>query len=183
MSARATGVAVRRIRPDDWERVRSLRLEALRDPVAHLAFLETVEQATARADQEWIDRASTMSAGDSGAQFLAERSGEVVGSLAVIIRRAGVPDYFDRIPETDLPTVVGVYVGPSARGLGVIDALLTAAADWSRARGDVVLTLDVHEANTPAIRSYERNGFELASVFEAESWRELSMVKQLVDER
>jgi GNAT superfamily N-acetyltransferase len=174
---------VRRIRADDWESARVLRLEALKDPVAHLAFLETVEQAAARVDEEWITRASTMSEGDSGAQFLAERDGELIGSLAVIIRRAGVADYFDRVPETDLPTVVGVYVGPSARGLGVIDALLAAAADWSRSRGDDVLTLDVHESNTPAIRSYERNGFELRSVFEAESWRELGMVKQLARER
>ncbi|MES1169509.1 MAG: GNAT family N-acetyltransferase, partial [Leifsonia sp.] len=154
-------VVVRRIRPDDWEAVRALRLEALRDPVAGIAFLETVEHAAARPEEEWISRAATMSEGDRGAQFLAVRAGALIGSVAVFIRHAGAPDYFDRIPETDLSTVVGVYVSPSARGAGVIDALLEAVTDWSRARGDHVLTLDVHERNTPAIRAYERNGFEV----------------------
>lgn len=176
-------VVVRRIRPDDWESARSLRLEALRDPIAGLAFLETVEQAAARPDEEWITRAATMSTGEKGAQFLAERAGDLIGSVSVFIRRAGVPDYFNRIPEVDLPTVVGVYVGPSGRGVGVIDALLAAVAEWSRSRGDHVLTLDVHERNAPAIRAYQRNGFEVRSSFDAESGRELGMVKPLVDER
>src|SRR5262245_32478995 len=36
---------IRAIRPEDWPRVKQLRLDALRDPVAHLAFLETYEEA------------------------------------------------------------------------------------------------------------------------------------------
>jgi GNAT superfamily N-acetyltransferase len=179
----AADVIVRRVRQGEWQGVRALRLEALRDPAANVAFLETIEQALTRPDDEWRERTARHAEGNASVQFVAERGGNLIGSLVVFVRAAGVPDYFDRIPETDLPTVVGVYVGPSARGLGVIDALLTAAADWSRARGDRVLTLDVHEANTPAIRAYERNGFEMGSVFEAESWRELGMVKQLVGER
>jgi GNAT superfamily N-acetyltransferase len=172
-------VAVRRVRPDDWPRIRALRLQALRDPMASVAFLETVEQAQARPDEDWQARAANLAEGDGGAQFLAERGEELIGSLAVIIRSAGVPDYFDRIPEADLPTVVGVYVAPAGRGLGVIDALLVAAADWSRARGDRELTLDVHETNLPAMRSYERAGFEVRSEFAGESGRELGMVKDL----
>jgi ribosomal protein S18 acetylase RimI-like enzyme len=172
-------VAVRRVRDDDWPRVRALRLDALRDPVAKVAFLETVDQALARPEKEWRERTAGHALGHSSVQFVAERGDSFIGSLVVFVRAAGVPDYFDRIPELDLPTVVGVYVAPSGRGLGVIDALLAAAAEWSRERGDHVLTLDVHESNTPAIRSYERSGFEVRSEFVAESGRELGMVKSL----
>jgi ribosomal protein S18 acetylase RimI-like enzyme len=179
----AVDITTRRVRADDWQRIRALRLEALRDPMAHLAFLESIETATARPDQEWQSRALEASASDAYAQFLAvtsEQSGEqLIGSLAVVVRRAGVPDYFGRIPEVDLPTVVGVYVSPSGRGVGVIDALLAAASEFARARGDHELTLDVHENNLPAIRSYERAGFEVRDSFEGESGRELGMVKHL----
>ncbi len=175
------GVTVRRVRADDWERIRALRLQALHDPMAPVAFLESIEQATARPDEEWQARAATMAEGDGGAQFLAERRDEPIGSLAVIIRAAGAADYFDRVPEVDLPTVVGVYVAPSGRGAGVIDALLATAVDWARSRGDRELTLDVHETNAPAIRAYQRAGFELRSEFTGESGRELGMVKVLAE--
>ncbi|MFD0070705.1 GNAT family N-acetyltransferase, partial [Streptomyces sp. NPDC127574] len=40
---------IRSIWPDEWRQVKELRLDALRDPVAHLAFLETYEDASAKA--------------------------------------------------------------------------------------------------------------------------------------
>jgi GNAT superfamily N-acetyltransferase len=175
-------VVVRRVRADDWQRVRDLRLQALRDPMAGVAFLETVEQAMARPDDEWRSRAAVHAEGRSSVQFLAERGDEPIGSVTVFVRRAGAPDYFERVPDVDMPTVVGVYVAPSGRGIGVIDALLGAAADWARARGDRELTLDVHEKNAPAIRAYERAGFERRTWFDGPAGRELGMVKELVAE-
>lgn len=172
-------VTVRRVRPDDWQRVRALRLEALHDPMASVAFLESVEAAAARPEEEWRARAAANAAGDASAQFLAERGGQLVGSLTVIIRAAGVPDYFQRVPEVDQPTVVGVYVSPAVRGRGVIDALLAVATEWARGRGDRILTLDVHETNLGAIRAYERSDFEVSGAFSGDNGRELGMVKQI----
>lgn len=173
------GVVVRRVRAEDWRRIREFRLEALRDPMASVAFLETVEEAAAHPDDYWRDRVAERAEGDDSAQFLAERDGELLGSVAVFVRQAGTPDYFERIPEIDLPTVVGVYVAPAGRGHGVIDALLAAASDWARTRGHRQITLDVHEINVSAIRAYERAGFGVGSDFEGEHGRELGMVKAL----
>ncbi len=173
------GVSVRGVRADDWQNVRAFRLVALRDPMAAVAFLETVEQAIARPDEEWRSRAATHATGRTSAQFLAEAGDELIGSLTVFVRPAGTPDYLDRVPEVDLPTVVGVYVSPPGRGLGVIDALLAAASEWARERRYRELTLDVHESNTVAIRAYQRAGFETRSELMADSGRELGMVKQL----
>ncbi|HEU0205066.1 MAG TPA: GNAT family N-acetyltransferase [Pseudolysinimonas sp.] len=172
-------ISVRRVRAEDWQLIRDLRLEALHDPMARVAFLETVEQAEARPGEEWRSRAAAHSEGNASAQFLAESGTELIGSVAVIVRSMGVPDYFDRVPDVDLPTVVGVYVSPRGRGLGVIDALLAAAAHWAEQRGDRELTLDVHESNSAAIRAYQRAGFEVRSEFVSESGRELGMVKPL----
>jgi GNAT superfamily N-acetyltransferase len=172
-------VSVRRVRADEWRRARALRLEALRDPMAAVAFLDTVEAASARPDDEWREATASRAHGDGSAQFVAERGGELIGTLGVFVREAGTPDYFGRVHETDLTSVVGVYVSPAARGLGVIDALLAAAAGWARSRGDLVLTLDVHETNLPAIRAYERAGFDVRSDFVGEAGRELGMVQDL----
>jgi ribosomal protein S18 acetylase RimI-like enzyme len=147
--------------------------------MAGVAFLETVEQAIARPDDEWRSRAATHAEGRTSAQFLAEAHDELIGSLTVFVRRAGIPDYLDRVPEVDLPTVVGVYVSPSGRGLGVVDTLLAAASEWATERGHRELTLDVHESNAAAIGAYQRAGFVVGSEIIVESGRELSMVKQL----
>ncbi|MEO6532796.1 MAG: GNAT family N-acetyltransferase [Pseudolysinimonas sp.] len=173
-------VTVRPVRANEWSRVRDLRIEALRDPMAKVAFLETVEQATARPAEEWQSRTTAHAEGRGSAQFVAERHGELIGSLTVIVRAAGEPDYFDRVPDVDLPTVVGVFVSAPDRGLGVIDALLDAASEWARTRGDRELTLDVHESNIPALRSYQRAGFEVRSEFISPDGRELGLVKRLI---
>jgi len=175
-----TDASVRRVTPGDWRRIRELRLEALRDPMAHVAFLESVAQAEARPDEEWRNRTAAHAEGDRSAQFLAETDNTLIGSVTVIVRAAGAPDYFDRVPDVDLPTVVGVYVSPVARGRGVIDTLLAAAAEWAEQSGYQQLTLDVHERNATAIRAYERAGFEVQSEIVTESGRELGMVKQFV---
>jgi len=169
------GIVVRRVRADEGPGLRTLRLEALHDPVASIAFLETVEQALARPDSEWAERAERNATAPDQVGFVAEADGELVGQLAVIVRRAGEPDYFGRLPERDEPTVVGVFVSPRVRGRGVIDALLGAAIAWARDAGHDVLTLDVHERNVVARASYERAGFVESGAFDGDDGREIAM--------
>jgi ribosomal protein S18 acetylase RimI-like enzyme len=164
--------------------MRALRLEALADPVASIAFLETTEQALARPDSEWRERAERNASAPDQAGFVAvvpAESGddEFIGSVIVITRRAGEPDYFQRLPEVDTATLVGVYVSPRARGRGVIDALIRAAADWARDAGYPELTLDVHERNVVAIGSYRRAGFEVVGEFVGDDGREIAMSLRL----
>src|SRR6058998_2463225 len=73
---------IRSIRADEWAQVKELRLEALRDPVAHLAFLETFDQAAAQPDSFWQERAIGGAEGATGAQqIIAEGpDGEWVGT-------------------------------------------------------------------------------------------------------
>jgi len=179
-----TGLTIRRVRADEGPQMRELRLQALADPVAAIAFLETTEQALARPDSEWQERAERNATAADQAGFvalLADESGrdEPVGSVVVFTRRAGEPDYFERVPTVDTATLVGVYVSPQVRGRGVIDALIQAAAEWTRDAGYPELTLDVHERNVVAISSYRRAGFDVVGEFVGDDGREIAMALAL----
>lgn len=57
---------VRSLRVDEWPLAKALRLEALRDPVAPIAFMETYESAVARPDSFWRERAEGAPKGRRG---------------------------------------------------------------------------------------------------------------------
>lgn len=134
--------------PSDWERVRDLRLEMLRD--TPIAFMETVERAEANSEAEWRMRANRGSTPDSVQLVAVDASGAWVGTMSGFVDRA----------ETGGPLLVGVYVSPGFRGsdAGVTDALLDAVEEWARSLSDA-LTLHVHEDNSRAIAYYRRRGY------------------------
>jgi GNAT superfamily N-acetyltransferase len=160
--------AIRVIRADEWEKARELRLEALQDPVAHLAFLETYEDAVARPDAFWQERTAGASESGNGRvrQFVAETpEGRWLGTVSVLVERpddeGGVA--FGEAPTVDQTHVVGVFVREEARGSGVIDALFRAAVEWSWGVSGVRpierVRLYVHEENKRAEAFYRRFGF------------------------
>ncbi|MGW2651316.1 GNAT family N-acetyltransferase [Streptomyces sp. NPDC001393] len=162
MSASTSGdYVIRAIRPDDWPRVKQLRLDALRDPIAHLAFLETYEEAEARADAFWQDRAVGSGEGATAArQFIAEApDGTWAGSVTVLIEEAGTKDWAGFAVERRQGHVVGVFVRPEHRGNGLIKALLDAGVEWARDRGAERVRLLVHVDNERAQGAYRKAGF------------------------
>ena len=154
-------LSVRRVRAEEWPRVRALRLEALEDPDAAIAFLDSRADSAARPDAFWRDRAENAASGDAAAQFIAEEGEEWIGTLAVLRRQAGDSDHHGEPLPSSRSDVVGVYVRPAHRGQAVIDALLEAAAEWAEERGDHALTLDVHADNARARAAYSRCRFVL----------------------
>jgi RimJ/RimL family protein N-acetyltransferase len=161
---------MRVVRADEWEKVRELRLAALRDPVANLAFLETYEEGLARPESFWKERTANAAEDGPGAvrQFVAEApDGRWVGTATVLLERAGAETYFGDVPKTDQTHVVGVYVRDEARGSGVIDALFAAAAEWSWSLTDPRIErvrLYAHVDNERARAVYRRIGFETDGV-------------------
>ncbi|MFJ3899939.1 GNAT family N-acetyltransferase [Streptomyces sp. NPDC090025] len=159
--------SIRSIRADEWERVRELRLAALQDPVAHIAFLESYEDGLGRSDAFWQERAAGAAETGDGQvrQFVAETvDGRWVGTASVLVERAGVESYFGDVPACEQTHVVGVFVRPEARGaaIGVTDALFRAAVDWSWGLAEPVVErvrLYVHEDNARAAAFYQRFGF------------------------
>lgn len=141
--------------------MRELRLASLRDPLAHLAFLETYENAVERPDSFWQERAAGSGEGASGArQFVAEAAGgRWVGTATVLVEEAGTTDWAGFPVERRQGHVVGVYVRPEHRGTGLTKALFDAALEWAWGIGLERVRLIVHEDNRRAQAFYRKVGF------------------------
>ncbi|MFD0148734.1 GNAT family N-acetyltransferase [Streptomyces sp. NPDC055721] len=157
--------SIRTIRADEWERGREIRLAALQDAVAHLAFLDTYEAAVERPDTFWQERAEGASESGDGSvrQFVAELpDGSWAGTITLLVERPSDEVRFGDAAKVEQTHIVGVYVRPEARGIGVIDALFRAGVEWSWTLSEPAVErvrLYVHEENARAAAFYRRYGF------------------------
>ncbi|MEM9624287.1 MAG: GNAT family N-acetyltransferase [Pseudomonadota bacterium] len=132
---------IQRIAPDGWERYRRIRLRALQD--APDAFGTTLQEAASRHEAAWREQL------DALATFIAVLDRQDAGTAR------GAPD-------TSSPSnafLIGMWVAPPYRGLGVGVQLIEAVCAWARAEGFSRLTLDVADDNKAAIDLYARMGF------------------------
>lgn len=125
--------------------------------------MTTFDEAAAQPDELWQQRAlaGSENAGPGARQrsIVAVHGVSWFGTLTVLITEAGETDFTGRNLGERTVDVVAVYVSSSARGSGVIQALLDAAADWASAEGFRELQLFVHARNLRAQRAYEKSGF------------------------
>ena len=142
-------IIVRRVRAEEWERLRAIRLRALAD--TPMAFGSTLADEQAQPDEFWRGRAAGGAANDDRATCIAERDGAWVGIGTGVLEAGGAGER----PAW----VFGMWVDPVVRRQGTAQALLRALAGWARERGADVLNLHVTETNAPAIALYERLGF------------------------
>ncbi|MEE1806543.1 GNAT family N-acetyltransferase [Streptomyces sp. BE133] len=156
---------IRAVRADEWPLVKELRLAALQDPAAPVAFLETYAQGAARPDAFWQDRALGASEAGSGEvrQFVAVApDGRWDGSVTVLIERPDAEVRFGKAADVHQAHVVGVFVRPEARGEGLAEELFRAGADWAWSLVEPRIErvrLYVHEDNARAAALYRRIGF------------------------
>lgn len=153
---------IRPVRADEWRAAKELRLAALRDPAAPLAFLETYEDAAAQPDAFWRGRVERAAHGTTVLQFVAEAGecGRWDGSVVVLVEEAGALDFFGQPVERRQTQLVAVYVRPEARGSGLAGALFSAAVEWAFGlEGVTRVRLYVHEDNRRAEGFYRKFGF------------------------
>ncbi|MCX5398037.1 GNAT family N-acetyltransferase [Streptomyces sp. NBC_00102] len=159
----STDHVMRRVRADEWPAVKELRLLALQDPAAPVAFLETYESAVEEPDSFWQQRTARGAEGSDVAQFVAEAAdGRWMGSVTVLVERPDREAVFGGTVEATQGHLVGVFVRPEVRGTGVADALFRAAEEWAFGLEDPYLArlrLFVHENNPRAAAFYRRYGF------------------------
>jgi ribosomal protein S18 acetylase RimI-like enzyme len=174
MTTRPLGmVLVRETVIDDWQALRDIRLEALRD--APSAFGSSYEREAAFGEPDWLRRiarggnflafipevrASEVRASEVRASEVRAsevRASEVRASEVSASEPAGLIGGY---PETaDIVELVSMYVRPKARGRGVGEALVAAVFAWAQARDAKTVHLWVTESNDPARALYERCGF------------------------
>jgi GNAT superfamily N-acetyltransferase len=135
-------VTVREVGADQWEAVRDARLAALKE--APYAFGSSYAREAPFTREQWLGRLERPDA----VTFLAR--------LPDLAEPAGLAGALE---EDGMVDIVSMWVRPAARGGGVGAALVSAAADWARARDHDTLYLWVTETNAPARLLYERCGF------------------------
>jgi GNAT superfamily N-acetyltransferase len=152
---------IRSIRGDEWPAAKELRLAALQDPIAHLAFLETYEEALAKPDSFWEGRAAHACEGSDGAQQIIAQGpdGRWVGTLTVLMEEPGTTDWAGFPVERRQGHIVGVFVRPEERGSGLTEVLFDAGLEWAWGQQAERVRLIVHEENGRAARFYRRVGF------------------------
>ncbi len=137
---------VRRVRSEQWEALRDVRLRALAD--APDAFGTTHAEAVTRPDTWWRDWAAKSAASDTQAMVLAWDADAPVGIAGVFAT------------DDDVWQVISMWVDPNARGRGVGRALLEAVIAWAKERdASRAVRLSVTDGNDDARRLYERYGF------------------------
>jgi GNAT superfamily N-acetyltransferase len=143
---------IRRIRPDEWQPLRALRLRAL--AAAPMAFSSSLAREEGFPDDLWRERAAAGAAGIDRVTFVAEQAGRLVGLATGLL--PGAPG-----SDVTVPTLVGMFVDGSARRQGAGVALIEQLATWVRERGGSRLALWVTSGNEAAIALYRRCGFQL----------------------
>ena len=127
----------------DWQVLRDIRLQALRD--APDAFSSTYAGESAFEDSVWHQRAA--------------RDGSFIAFLPEVSApgAAGLAGGFQEAPG--VVELVSMFVRPQARGRGVGEALIDAVVSWARQKNATSVHLWVTETNKHARRLYERHGF------------------------
>ncbi len=144
---------VRRVRADEWEALRDLRLRALAD--APRAFSTTHLEASARTEQEWRDAAVRGATGDRWVTFVATDAEGLVGMAT-----GRLAEEQERVrAEGSVADLIQMWVDPRWRRRGIARRLAGAVIEWAAARGAKAVRLSVVLGEDGAVALYTSLGF------------------------
>jgi GNAT superfamily N-acetyltransferase len=135
---------VRRVRPDEWQSLRDVRLKSLAD--APDAFGSTYAESLERPEEWWRNRAAGAAENDEQTLVLAWDGDEPIGIAGAFT-------------EGDVWLVISMWVDPAWRRAGVGRQLLDAVVAWVRSVDGRPIRLSVTDGNDAARRLYEDYGF------------------------
>jgi ribosomal protein S18 acetylase RimI-like enzyme len=148
-----SGVSIRDARPADRETIKALTLTAYSE-------LASVMAPDAWAGLDGAVRAALEVEGEGVERIVAERGGEIVGSVMLFAPSADA--YGGLAERASWPELRLLAVAPTARGAGVGQALVDECVRRARESGARELGLHTSESLRAAVRMYERMGFERA---------------------
>jgi ribosomal protein S18 acetylase RimI-like enzyme len=140
-------VIIRRLKQDEGERLRDLRLRALRD--APSAFGSSFGEENLFPQEQWSTLAEQSEAADYGVVFVA-----IDGSSWL-----GMAGGYTGQEDSRIASVWGMWVDPPSRRRGVGRQLLQAVIDWAMERGAISAVLSVSDRAPQAAALYRELGF------------------------
>ncbi len=147
-------IAIEPITPLNVFLFKAVRLRALQD--APHAFGSTYAKDSELTDSEWIKRVERWN-GESGAGFLA-----MDGDTA-----CGIAGSFLDQDDATRAHLISMWTAPTHRQRGIGRLLVNDVLNWARGRNARTLQLMVTSNNEPAIRFYQRLGFNRTGRTEA----------------
>ncbi len=138
---------VRRIRSDEAEVLRAVRLAALEE--SPTAFGSSFTDEVTRTGADWLERARLGALGVDRVTFFAVVDGDVVG----------LGGGYRSDPNGSDVELVSMWTSPGARRSGAGRALVSVVIEWAREVPATQLCLWVTRGNEPAQRLYESMGF------------------------
>ena len=140
---------IRQIRPDDWQKFKSLRIEAVR--LHPEAFGATYEYELAKSDEQWQERAREGATSKDNVIVVADNQCQLVGMVGL---------YRDSGKHAHVAHIWGVYVQSDFRGHNLGCALMREALACARGmEGLRKVSLQVNATATPAYQLYRSCGF------------------------
>jgi len=133
---------IERLQPEDWMRLKKLRLAALSDSPD--AFGSTLDGALGYSDSDWENGIHDLTT------FVA-----VVDEVDQGMLRC--------VPDKDDPSsmfLISMWIAPEARGSGLAEKLIQITVEWARSKSYKQLLLDVADNNNAAIKLYSKLLFE-----------------------
>jgi ribosomal protein S18 acetylase RimI-like enzyme len=130
---------IRVVAADSWQEWRGLRLRALND--APEAFGSSFADWQSAGESRWRNR-------------LDEVAYNVIADLDHVPAGMASGSNTDRGVE-----LMSLWIAPFARGKGIGNALVNSVVGWAVSAGCGEVSLNVREANAPAIALYRRHGF------------------------
>lgn len=149
MSQGLDEIEVRLTIEEDWEILKTVRLESLLDsPDVFSATYAIVEKYS---ESEWRDRAAHKT---KYQYILAIKDTQAIGIVGGIQNSA--PDF----------NLVAMWVNPKFRGKGIADILISTIKELAISKGHNRIVLSVSPGNSRAVDVYSRHGFVFISEWE-----------------
>lgn len=134
-----------------WREYRDLRLEALqREP---RAYASTYASQKDRTDEQWQEYLQRYCEGNGNWMVFASDGHKLIGMLGAYQKEENKKD--------NSAELIAMYVNNEFRGKGIGKLLMTGALNELAKAGISKVFLEVHSIQTPAIKLYERFGFQI----------------------
>ena len=135
--------------PNDWQKAKSIRLEALQN--APQAFGSSYAKEAAFPIEKWQSRLIPYSNElKSWSVYAEDEEGNIVGMVGAYV------------PEDNVPNIVSMYVSPKARGRGVGSMLVDEVIKQIRLHKEFnVAKLIVNQVQTDAVGLYKKFSFKV----------------------